>query len=329
VLLKLEDAPAKTISGSINYDTDFGPGLQAAFEHRNLTGWGDRLRLELPVWKDLLQLAASYQRPYFLSKHQSLLLEASLLSERAESYDLYSLSAAAGIDRQLTRKIRGVFRTSAEAGYLQEELLPKESYLVLGLPVTIEWSDANSYLDPTKGGKASMLVAPYYGRYLSNFSVLKYRIDTSYYHPLMGQDKLVLALRASLGAITGTGPRNLPSSLRFFGGGGKSVRGYEYQSIGPKNAFGRPIGGAAMLEGGMEMRWKFNKSMGVTAFMDAGNVYDKSELSQLGQDLLVGGGLGFRYYSPIGPFRLDVATPLTPRPEDGKIQIYLSLGQSF
>jgi translocation and assembly module TamA len=329
VLLTLEDAPARTVSGSLNYDTDFGPGVEVAWEHRNLTGWGDKLRIEAPVWRDLIQLAASYQRPYFLSRRQSLLLEASLLKEDAEAYDLRSASLAAGIDRQLTPKIRGIFRTSLETGSLEEELRPREDYLVLGLPVTLEWSDADSFLDPTKGARVSLLVAPYYGRYHSDFSVVKSRLDAAYYRPLMGPDKLILALRAAVGAINGSGPSALPSSLRFFGGGGKSIRGYDYQSIGPKNARGRPIGGAAVVETGLEARYRWSKTMGITAFIDGGNVYERPKIDHVGQDLLWGGGLGFRYYSPVGPFRLDVATPLTPRDDDDPIQIYLSLGQSF
>jgi translocation and assembly module TamA len=329
VLLKIEDAPARTVSGSLNYDTDFGPGLELAWEHRNFTGWGDKLRFEMPVWRDLFQLAASYQRPFFLDRRQNLLLEAAVLKENAKSYDLLSFSAAAGIDRQLTRKIRGVFRASFELGSLEEELLPREGYEVIGLPVTLEWSDANSVLDPTKGMRITLLAAPYYGEYKKKFSVLKYRVDAAFYQPFVGPDKLVMALRAAMGAINGTSPQSLPSSLRFFGGGGKSVRGYEYQSIGPKNARGRPVGGAAVVEASVELRWKFSDTMGVTAFVDGGNVYDRPEISQLGKDLLFGGGLGFRYYSPIGPFRLDLATPLTPRRGDGPIQVYLSLGQSF
>lgn len=329
VALTLDDAPARTISGSINYDTDFGPGLEVAWEHRSLTGWGDKLRFEMPIWKDLFQLAATYQRPFFLSSRQNLLMEASILNENAEAYDLRSISAAVGVDRQLTRKIRGVFRASMEMGSLEEELLPRNDYTVLGLPVTLEWNGANSYLDPTKGVRVSLLVAPYYGHYLNDFSVVKTRLDASFYHPLMDPDKLVVALRGAIGAINGTGPRSLPSSLRFFGGGGKSIRGYEYQSIGPKNSRGRPVGGAAVVEAGLELRWRFSETMGVTAFVDGGNVYDKPEISQVGRDLLWGGGLGFRYYSPIGPFRLDLAAPLTPRPEDNPVQVYLSLGQSF
>jgi translocation and assembly module TamA len=107
------------------------------------------------------------------------------------------------------------------------------------------------------------------------------------------------------------------------------VRGYEYQSIGPKNVRGRPSGGSTLAETSAELRFRWSETMGVTAFVDGGMVYNNHDLTKLGKDFLWGGGLGFRYYSPIGPFRLDLATPLTPRSEDSPLQVYLSLGQSF
>jgi translocation and assembly module TamA len=329
VLLTLEAAPWRTVSGSVNYDSDFGPGLEISWEHRNLTGWGDRLRFDLPMWADLLQLGASYQRPFFLSLRQNLLLDAAILNENSDSYNLRSLSAAVGLERFFTKKIKVVFGASLEVGSLEEATELRSNYMVTGFPTTLEWSDADSFLDAHKGLRLSALLSPYFGHYRRDFKVLKYRLDASFYHPLKGPDTLILALRAAVGVISGSQAQALPTSLRFFGGGGKSVRGYEYQSIGPKNSLGRPAGGTAVNEVGAELRYRWSKTMGVTAFVDGGMVYDSLQVSELGQNLLWGGGVGFRYYSPIGPFRLDIATPLTPRAGDDPIQLYLSLGQSF
>jgi translocation and assembly module TamA len=329
IVLDLQAAPLRTVRGSINFDSNFGVGLELGWEHRNFTGWGDRLRLDMPIWTDLFQLAANYQRPYFLHPKQNLLMEGALIHEKADSYTLSAASAAVGIDRQLSPKLRLLVQASTEVGELDEELIGQKKYLVLGLPVSMEWNDSDSYLDPTKGLKIGLLMSPYYGRYLKDFQVLKYRLDASFYQPIASPDALIFALRLAVGAISGSGPQWLPSSLRFFGGGGKSVRGYEYQSIGPLNARGRPAGGASMSEVSTELRWRWSKNLGFTAFVDGGMVYEKPKLSDIGRGFLWGGGLGVRYYSPIGPFRLDLATPLTPREGDGKIQLYLSLGQSF
>ncbi|MDR1678150.1 MAG: BamA/TamA family outer membrane protein [Deltaproteobacteria bacterium] len=330
IMVTLEQAPRRTVTGSVNYDSDWGPGVAISWEHRNLTGWADRLRVELPLWKDLAQFGLSYQRPFiFNSRNHSLLAESYLLREKTDNYYLSSASMAVGIERIVNQHLRAQLRGSVEIGTLDEYLTKKNKYKLYGLPLTLNWSNTDSYLNPTKGLKFSLLVSPYVGQYIDSLKVLKVRADFSIYQPLLSEDTLVAAFRLAAGSINGTKAENLPSSLRFFGGGGQSVRGYEYQSIGPKNARGRPAGGSTLAETSAELRYRWSQTMGAVAFIDGGMVYNNHDLYKIGRDFLWGGGLGFRYYSPIGPFRLDLATPLTPRDDDSRIQVYLSLGQSF
>ncbi|MDR1314467.1 MAG: BamA/TamA family outer membrane protein [Deltaproteobacteria bacterium] len=331
VLLTVHRAPLRTASGSVNYDSDFGPGAELSWEHRNLTGWGDTFRIDLPVWKDLQQLGLQYTRPHFLSNNQKFLAKSVLLREKTDTYDLKSLSASAGIERTLSRNLTAKLMANLETGKLDEFVTPEQSYLVWGFPLSLDWNWSDSLLDPTKGHRLALLFAPYMGKYFNDFSILKTRVDGYQYFPVMEDGKLVFALRASVGAIFGAGPSKLPASLRFFSGGGGSVRGFRYRSIGPRNAKDKPAGGDFLNEVSGELRWRFSENMGVVAFVDGGNLYDKFDFSQFGEDVLWGGGLGFRYYSPMGPFRVDLAYPLNPgeRKEEARLQLYISLGQSF
>jgi translocation and assembly module TamA len=329
IVLRVEAAPLRTVSGSLNYDSDFGPGIDLAWEHRNLTRWGDKFRVEMPVWQDLQQLGVQYTRPYFFSKRQNFLASISFLNERADAYNLQSMSASAGVERQLSRHLTGTLLATLERGTLDEFVDSKEGYQIIGFPVTLDWNWANDLLDPTTGSRLKVLVSPYNGHYTSDFNVLKTRVDANQYFSLREDGFLVAAFRVSLGAITGDEARYLPTSMRFFSGGGGSVRGYRYQSIGPLNNKGKPAGGGFITEASGELRWRFSDTMGVTLFVDGGQLYEEVEPSYLGKDLLWGGGLGFRYYTPFGPFRVDVASPLTPRDSDPDLQLYISLGQSF
>jgi translocation and assembly module TamA len=331
VLLTLNRAPLRTASGSVNYDSDFGPGVELSWEHRNLTGWGDTFRVDLPVWKDLQQLGLQYTRPYFLSRNQKLLARSVLLREETDTYSLRSLSASAGIERTLSRNLTGKLMASVEAGRLDEFITPEQSYLVWGFPLNLDWNWSDSLLDPTRGHRLSVLIAPYMGEYFEKFSIIKTRADGYQYFPIIKDGKLVFALRASVGAIFGAGPSRLPASLRFFSGGGGSVRGFRYRSIGPRNLNDKPAGGDFLNEVSGEFRFRFSETMGIVAFVDGGNLYDKFDFSQFGEDILWGGGLGFRYYSPMGPFRVDLAYPINPgeRKDESRLQLYISLGQSF
>jgi translocation and assembly module TamA len=330
VALTLQPAPPRTVSGSLNYDSDFGPGMEVSWEHRNLTGWGDDFMVEIPVWRDLQQLGFKYSRPFFLSRQQTFLANAAFLREKSDSYDLKSVSASAGVERQFSRILRGALSVKLEAGKLNEFIKDERNYRIWGFPATFDWNWANNLMEPTRGHRLAVLVAPYMGFYYNNFQIFKTRVDAYQYFSLMDEGKLVLALRATVGNISGADTLRLPSSLRFFSGGGGSVRGYEYQSIGPRNAKDKPQGGNFLNEASAEIRWRFSETIGLTFFADGGNLWDEADFSRLGRDFLWGGGLGVRYYTAIGPFRLDLATPFTPRDgRDSPLQVYISLGQSF
>jgi len=134
--------------------------------------------------------------------------------------------------------------------------------------------------------------------------------------------------RAAAGSLTGENVRNIPASLRFYSGGGGSVRGYKYQSLGPHDRNGDPLGGLSFTDVSLEARFRITESFGIVPFVDGGMVYETT-MPDWGRDLSWGVGLGFRYYTLIGPIRLDIATPLQDRDNNKAFQIYLSIGQAF
>ncbi|UQZ90314.1 hypothetical protein C4J81_14315 [Deltaproteobacteria bacterium Smac51] len=142
-------------------------------------------------------------------------------------------------------------------------------------------------------------------------------------------EKFVLAARAVWGAVwDAEAAQELPSSLRFYSGGGGSVRGYEYQSVGPRNEKRDPLGGISQFETNLETRFRITETLGFVTFLDGGMVYDDVDVNVF-SDLLWGAGAGLRIYTPIGPVRADVAFPLDRRKDDSAWQAYISIGQSF
>lgn len=328
IVLTLAKAPERTVGGMVSYDTDFGPGLNAYWEHRNLTGHGDRLRFDLPVWADMKQLTARYRYPYFLSPDQDLIAQAGILHEDTDAYELMSTSLFLGLERRLSPRWLVSATGTIEGGTITDPGQPKEDFIMLGLPVTVTYNNTNSLLDPTSGMRLLMLTAPYSGTFRNKFNVVQTRLEGHGYIPL-GSDRLVLAMRAAWGTLWNADEsQDVPSSLRFYTGGGGSVRGYAYQSIGPRNADDDPLGGVTLAELSLETRLRFSETMGLVAFLDGGMVY-RNLSDDLYSDMLWGTGLGFRYYTPIGPASLDVAVPLDRRPGDDPWQLYISLGQSF
>lgn len=142
-------------------------------------------------------------------------------------------------------------------------------------------------------------------------------------------DSVVLAGWVGAGTILGGDTDDIPAPLRFYAGGGGSIRGYAFQRAGPLDAGNRPTGGRSLIEFGGEVRWRIMESFGIAPFLEAGTV-SHSMVPDLSEPLFVGAGLGLRYYSPIGPVRLDVGVPLRRRRGiDDSFQVYVSLGQAF
>jgi len=136
----------------------------------------------------------------------------------------------------------------------------------------------------------------------------------------------VLAVRALAGEARGAAPFDLPPDQRFYGGGSGTVRGFRYQSVGPELNVA-PTGGTAVDSATAEFRQRFGQAFGAAVFVDAGAVSGDGHLLQ-GRPS-VGVGTGLRYYTPIGPIRLDLAVPLNKQPGDDAFGIYIGLGQAF
>lgn len=325
----LTPAPERTVGGALKYDTDFGPGVLGYWQHRNLTGRGDRLRIEAPIWSDLQELAATYRLPFFLRKDQDLIARAAARSENTNAYDLKSATGAIGLERRISRRWSGSLSVMGEGGRLKAPDESSSDYLMAGLPGMLAYNGANSLLDATRGFRVNLALAPYAGEYKEDFTALRARLEAQAFIPVIGEDSLVMAFRGMYGVLSGADAPEVPVSIRYYAGGGGSVRGYEFQSLGPRNESRDPLGGASAVELSAEARVKFNETWGAVAFVDGGMAYNDRTPDFSEEEIRWGAGIGLRFYTVIGPVRLDVATPLNPRKKDDPVHIYFSIGQSF
>ena len=106
------------------------------------------------------------------------------------------------------------------------------------------------------------------------------------------------------------------------------MRGFGFQLAGELDDGDDPIGGRSLFELAGELRGQFTDSLGAALFVDSGAAF-KSAAPDFDEPLRIGTGAGLRYFSPIGPIRLDVGVPVNGRDSDDDFQIYVSIGQAF
>jgi len=148
--------------------------------------------------------------------------------------------------------------------------------------------------------------------------------DVSFFQPLLTfkliqslarKHRVLLRGEAAATVIDGFG--DLPLSLRYYAGGDTSVRGYGYQRLGPKNSSGDAIGGKQKLVGSVEYDYLFREKWSVAAFVDTGNAFNQWNDFSLER----GAGFGVRWYSPVGPLRVDLAWPVSVGDRDPRLHI--------
>ena len=325
LLVQLEETPRNAIAVGASFSTTEGPGLEGNWSRRNLTGRLDTLDVGVLLAEIERSLTINWTQPAFRGYGRSLRIGGQLIEEETDAFDRRAISVSTGYDYRVTDRVTLSTGAAFESSREDDGESMRDLNTVNGL-VGAAWDGTDSALDPTQGIRLFVQSQPSYtfgdaeGPFFRNSSEL--RGYTS-----INADKFVIAGRAKVGSIQGAKRSDIPIDRRFFAGGGGSVRGYGYQQLGPQNSMGEPIGGRSLLEISLEARLRFKRNLGAALFVDAGEAASE-DLPQF-EDLRAGIGLGFRYYTRFGPLRVDLATPLDPRPQDDPLQLYISIGQAF
>jgi len=326
VIVKVRDSDFRTIGASTRYSTDVGVGVQGEWQHRNIFGAGEKLTLTAPFAQDKRGIQADFEKPCFLQRGQKLLAGASMLEEETDAYDTRAQNAYIGLERRLSFRWWGSVKLFGETGTLTRD--NDEDYRYVSAIFNLRHDRRNHFTNPTSGTKLELEVAPTTGSYNGNFSGFSTKVTGTGYWSPFEDDWLVLAGKYSIGSFFGVDLLNIPPTLRFFCGGGGSVRGYSYQAIGPHDRYGDPEGGRSFQTVNLEARFKVTKDIGIVPFVDGGMVYG-DELPDMFDELQWAVGLGLRYYTAIGPVRFDFAVPLDKKNDDKGYQFYISIGQAF
>jgi translocation and assembly module TamA len=337
VTFVVAERPRRLIGGSLAYETNYGPSVSLFWEHRNLFGGAERLRLEGDISRigqgggfggSTYRAFATLRDPGAFGRADlTVATTLGALRERLEAYDRNAAVGSALFELYRSRQLTLFAGPTLDIGASGPAGGSLVAYQVMGVTAGGRLDRSDNLLDPAKGWRLNGGLTPSFNA-ADNQPFTLLRVTATAYLDVTGDRRSILAGRTTFGSFLGANPLTVPIHMRFFAGGGGSVRGYDYQSIGPRSAVtGKPIGGGSLHEASLEWRQRLWGDFGAVAFVDAGTVGTGSTPDF--ESMRVGAGLGLRYYTAVGPIRADVALPLIKQVGSSGYGVYIGIGQSF
>ena len=330
-----------SVSHSNNYGISFGAGIQ----EKNIFGSGNTLNAELKISESFNRLSFYFMNPNFNDQGHSLSLGAfkSEINDddiAKNSYEINSTGLSIGYGIPLSDDTR----INTDFEYSQNEVLCSSLFSGSGyessqcsskdnneFKANINWSQntLNDYLYPTNGLKNSLsagIALP-----LGDYRYFDLNANHKSYKPIT--KTTTLKLTGDFNLSKGYNDKDLPFYKRNFGGGSGSVRGFGNKTLGPLYPNGKAKGGEIAILGSANLIapaffFDNNEKMRMSAFIDAGNIYEKSSNIKLG-DIRMSAGFGFAYLSPIGSIGAFISTPIHKKDGDIVEDFGFSLGTGF
>ncbi|MDO5603753.1 MAG: autotransporter assembly complex family protein [Paracoccus sp. (in: a-proteobacteria)] len=336
--LTVVEQKTRRIGASFEVSNTDGAMVSAYWLHRNLLGGGERFRIDgkisdIKADKDArdYSLGLRIDRPATLHPDVTGYIALSLSEDNEPEYYRRKADLALGFNYIRSERLTAdtalkysFSRISYGEGYYD--------YATISLPTGVIWDRRDNINDAKRGFWLSGRVTPFYGLDDTGSGV-QLSGEGRIYRSVMENDRLTFAARARAGTVLGPEIMDIPPDYLFFSGGGGSVRGQPYESLGfmvPLENTGDEawVGGQSVVNLSVEARYQVRPRIGAVIFADAGQIWDDGAW-QGNTKWHAGAGVGVRYTTPIGPIRFDVATPIRGNDDDSKVQLYLGLGQAF
>ena len=304
VSVQLKPGPRISLRPGIGYGTDTGARVTARYRDLNMFHRGHEFYSNVYVAERLQGVVTGYIVPSPTDVGSSTTLQLNLQKENTVIYD--SRILALEVDRNRSFGTGKLGAAYAQAQYEEYSVGDQKSASRLLLP-GIRFSD-DRYDNPIRPHQGFRYAFDLHGTHQllgSDTALVQLLAEASYLVPLPW--RLSLHTRAKGGTTLLNDPlSDIPPSLRFFTGGDQSVRGYSYQSLGPRNAAGQVVGGKQLLTSSIELERELFKSWGISLFYDAGNAFNSFSAVSMAQ----GAGIGLHYFTSVGSLNLSVARPL-------------------
>lgn len=313
----LQARKPRTLGVGLGYSTDVGPRLRGNWTRHWRGESGHRLGADFEFSAPRQNLSTWYEIPLDPPLSGSLRFTTGYQQENLLDTDSRRLTLGSQWQSQLSNQwTRVVSLRWEQEDYRVGEDEGRSSLLLPGIAFSRTVSD--NKIDPSRGWRLQADLVGAQRSLLSDVDLLHLNLQAKGLTTLSGGHRLLARLQ--LGAVATNDFAAVPPSLRFFAGGDQSVRGYDYQTLSPRDDSGERVGGRYLAVGSLEYQYPVAERWRLASFVDHGNAFDNPS-----DALKTGVGFGVRWISPVGPLRLDLAHGLDSD-EGAGFRIHFSMG---
>jgi len=334
--MELKEKLTGAFSMGFGYSSEDSISGQIRLSETNLFGRGQSTEVMVEYGAVRKNFSVSFGEPAIFDSRYSFGFKVFNMSKEYDEYDRHSLGGRLTLGRSIGEFFRGFLSFKHETVDVSDVAENASIFIksqegeatTNSLQLSLIRDSRDNYFNPTRGNR-TVLTGEYAGGFLGGTNYFtKYSAETAQYTPLWW--KLVFMVRGRVGVISGFDGREPPIYEKFYVGGLNSVRGFEPRSIGPEDSNGDPIGGYSELILNTEIIVPIDPAQGlnVVLFFDAGNAWRKNQPIEI-TDLRTGAGLGIRWLSPMGPFRLEWGWNLKPRGDEPNGDWAFAIGAFF
>lgn len=313
-----------------------GSAIEGLWTYYNRYGRADTLAFQARLADVYSRLGVDLKLPHWRRPGRTLALGAALVNEDTDAYRRFAGVLYADARQRIGKSSWYSYGLGLDVGHYDERRYDPVTQAPISLNRDLAivtgrggffMDRSNDPLNPTTGYRLTASVQPTAVAGEDSVLFLRTEGQVTAYLPVQDNARTVLAGRLKIGSIVGGEELTVPSDRLFYAGGGGSVRGYEYQGVGPRLPDNTPRGGLSLFESSLEVRRDLFGDFQAVAFVDAGAVgfQETPNLS----NMRYGAGFGVRYKLPFGPVRADIALPLNKQDGDADFQVYISIGQAF
>lgn len=321
VRVTLSQIPRRSLRPGVGYGTDTGARVSLRYRDLNMFQRGHELDSQLFVSERLQGLATRYIIPSNQDVRTFTSAQINLQHEDVTTYRSRIISLELARNHALGEQRQGaVYVRFQEEAFTVSDQDATSRYVLPG----VRFSDSyyNNPVRPSRGVRYALDLRGTHRALGSTTECLQLITEASAVMPLPWRFSFITAGKSALTFFSDP-VSDIPPSLRFFAGGDQSVRGYAYQSLGPKDDKGNVVGGKHLLSASVQLQRAIREDWAVSVFYNAGNAFDTFRALTLYQ----AAGAGIHYFTPVGALNLYLARQIDV--DEPGYRLHLTVGFEF